>query len=72
MTVRLIRKKLAAGLALYYFHFHFLAQLFYDFDNVPAHRLINHFPPVLRRENYMVFTPITGVRRVLYFIFHPA
>ena len=59
-----------ARLSLDDFHFHLFAQLFDDFDNVPAHRLINYFPPVLRRENHMVFTPVTGVRRVFYFIFH--
>ena len=59
-----------AGLSLDDFHFHLFAQLFDDFDNILAHRLINHFPPLLRRKNHMVFTPVTGVRCVLYFIFH--
>ena len=61
-----------AGLSLDDFRFPLVGQLFDDFNNVPARRLINHFPPLLRCETLMVFPPVTGVRRVLYFIFHPA
>ena len=49
---------------------HLLALLFDDFYDISAYRLINHLSTVLRCKYHVIFTPIAGVRRVLYFIFH--
>lgn len=59
-----------AGLSLDDLHFHFFAQFFYDLDDVPTQLLIDHFPPILWCKYRMIFTSITGVHRVFYFIFH--
>ena len=63
-------KVIGACLSLDDLYFHLFAQLFDDFDDISAYRLVNHLPSVLRREHHMVFTPVAGVCRVLYFIFH--
>lgn len=51
-------------------YFHLLAQFFDDFDDVPVQRLVNYFPPVLRRKYQAIFTPIAGMCHMLYLIFH--
>ena len=51
-------------------YFHLLAQFFDDFDDVPTQRLVNYFPPVLRRKYQVIFAPIAGMCRMLYLIFH--
>ena len=47
-----------ARLSLDDLHFHLLTQLFNDFDNVSAHRLIDYFPAVLRRKYQVIFTSV--------------
>lgn len=48
-------------LALDGLRFHLLAQLFDDLVDVPAHRLIDYLPAVLRCKYQAIFTPVTGV-----------
>ena len=61
---------IGACLSLDDLYFHLLAQFFDDFDDVPTQRLVNYFPPVLRRKYQVIFAPIAGMCRMLYLIFH--
>lgn len=59
-----------AGLPLDYFHFHLFAQLFYDLDHIFSYCFVDHFSSVLWCEYHVVFTPVTGMCCMFYFIFH--
>ena len=54
-------KVIRARFALDGLRFHLLAQLFDDLVDVPAHRLIDYLPAVLRCKYQAIFTPVTGV-----------